>query len=206
MVLILITEGNATIAVNNVTYQTPRRAAAEAGDMVTSQLLAVFGGVDVTAIGSARSRNHTAIVAFLNAVGSWPGFRMAVACRLTDAIRFGLRSGRLVPVPADTADVLAAHQDLAAVAASGANTRWAGSPAECAVTSALCRAALAPWAPTRHFLFHQRVRNSVYVVMFQVAVQFRAQQPGEPLGVLTEVPTEIWLLICSFFLRKMWLI
>jgi hypothetical protein len=112
-----------------------------------------------------------------------------VVCRLADDAKRGLRSGRLDPCtgPSSLAELVAAS-------ASPKDALWAGSPGVCPATTRLVHDAMGPWTPSRHFLFHAGVRSHILVVML-TADRVRGRY---------NVPTELWQLICSFFLRSDW--
>ena len=69
-----------------------------------------------------------------------------------------------------------------------------GSPDICPVTRRLVHDAIGPWTPFRHFLFHAGVRTHIRMVMLS----------GNRVRNRDHVPTELWRLICSFFLRSDW--
>ena len=67
----------------------------------------------------------------------------------------------------------------------------AGSPDVRPATRRLVHDAMGHWTPARHFLFHAGVRRHVRVVVLC----------GNRARDRHNVPTELWRLICSFFLR-----
>ena len=69
-----------------------------------------------------------------------------------------------------------------------------GSPDVCPATTQLVHDAVGPWKPSRHLLFHAGFRSHILVVMLT----------GNRVRDRHNVPTEMWLLICSFFLRLDW--
>ena len=83
---------------------------------------------------------------------------------------------------------------LVAVSAAPKDALWAGSLDSCPATTQLVHDALGPWTPPRHFLFHAGVRSHVRVVLLS----------GNRVRYRCNVPTELWRLICSFFLRSDW--
>jgi hypothetical protein len=112
-----------------------------------------------------------------------------VACRLADDAKRALRSGRLDPRAGPT--TLA---KLVAACASPADALWVGSPDVCPATRRLVHDAMGHWTPARHFLFHAGVRCHIQVVVLC----------GNRVRDRHNVPTELWRLICSFFLRADW--
>ena len=112
-----------------------------------------------------------------------------MACRLVDDAKRGLRAGRLDPCAGPTS-----LAELVAASASPKDALWPGSPDVCPATTRLVHDAMAPWSPSRHFLFHAGVRSHILVVML-TADRVRGRH---------NVPTELWRLICSFFLRSHW--
>ena len=202
VVRFLVTEGNAAVDQATNDGATPMFIAACQGHAAAAMLLATLGADlavrfrGLTAEACARGHGHTGIAAFLGAVAGWPSFKIAVACRLADAARSGLRHGRLDPASSCTL------AELAAVAGSPAGALWPGSPAACEATAALARAAMVHWAPSRHFLFHPGVRGSVLAV-FQVRERLRRATPPRA-AALPELPELIWRLVCSFLLRRNW--
>ena len=112
-----------------------------------------------------------------------------VACHLADDAKCALRSGRLDPCAGPT--TLA---ELVAAGACPKDALWAGSPDGCPATRRLVHDAMGHWTRPRHFLFHAGVRIHVRVVLLS----------GNRLRDRHNVPTEMWRLICSFFLRSDW--
>jgi hypothetical protein len=202
VVRFLVTEGNAAVDQATTDGDTPLCVAAQQGHEAVATLLAVFGadiGVKVqglTVEAQARVHGPPRLAAFLGAVAGWPGVKIAVACRLADAARSGLRHGWLDPAGSCTL------VELAAVAGSPAGALWLGSPAACEATAALAKAAMVHWAPSRHFLFHPGVRGSVLAV-FQVRERL-SRPPPSGAAALPELPELTWRLVCSFFLRRNW--
>ena len=141
----------------------------------------------INALAAATSRGHDGIATFLTATSSWSAFKILVACRLADdAKRFYLLcSSCLDPCTGPTS---------LAASAIPKDALCAGSPDVCPATRHLVHAAMAPWAPSRHFLFHTGVRTHIRMVLLS----------GNRVRDRQHVPTELWRLICSFFLRSDW--
>jgi len=112
-----------------------------------------------------------------------------VACRLVDDTKRALRSGRLNPCAGPTS-----LADLVAVSAGPTDALWAGSRDACPATRRLVHAAIGHWTPSRQFLFHAGVRTHIQVALLS----------GNRVRDWHQVPTELWQLICSFFLRWDW--
>ena len=142
-----------------------------------------------TPAAAATRYGHPAVAAFLTAASSWPAFKILVACRLVDDAKRGLWAGRLDPCAGPTS-----LAELVTASASPKDALWPGSPDVCPATTRLVHGAMAPWSPSRHFLFHAGVRSHILVVML-TADRVRGRH---------NVPTELWRLICSFFLRSHW--
>ena len=134
-------------------------------------------------------RSHDSTAAFLAAASAWSAFKILVACRLADDAKRALRSGRLDPCAGPTS-----LAELVAASASPRNALWAGSPDICLITARLVHDAMGPWTPSRHFLFHESTRTHVRLVLL-AGIRVRSRHG---------VPTELWQLICSFFLRSDW--
>ena len=71
---------------------------------------------------------------------------------------------------------------------------WVGSPDVCPATRRLVHDAMGHWTRSRHFLFHAGVRSHIRVVLMC----------GNRIRDRHNVPTELWELSCSFFLRSDW--
>ena len=142
-----------------------------------------------TPLSVAMHHGHECVAAFLTAASSWSPFKILVVCRLADDAKRALRVGRLDPCagPTSLAERVAAR-------VSPGNALWAGSPDVCSATRRLVHAAMGPWTPSRHFLFHAGVRSHIRVVMLS----------GNRVQDRHQVPTALWRLICSFFLRSDW--
>ena len=65
-----------------------------------------------------------------------------------------------------------------------------GGPGVCPATTRLVHDAMGSWTPSPHFMFHAGVRNHIIVVTLTAK---------RSLG-RHNVPTDLWQLICSFFL------
>ena len=195
---------------------TPLHAASQQGHLDVTQQLA-SSGADVaaktyegtTAHARAVRKGHADVAAFLAAVATWPGFKIAAACRLVDVARSGLRLGRLDPAGCALAG-------LVVVGTSPAGQLWPGSPGPCPRTAQLVREGLAGWSPSRHFLFHPGVRSTVRTVLM-VSSRVRNRHtvmagvvanlsPWERqmFGAMPPVglPDELWHVICSFLRRR----
>ena len=198
------------------TGATPLYAAVQYGHLDVAQLLASSGAnVAVTSRWgttlheAAVVEGHADIAAFLAVVATWPAFKIAVACRLVDVARSGLRLGRI-----DPADCALAG--LVVVGTSPAGQLWPGSPGPCPRTTQLVKDGLAGWSPSRHFLFHPGVRSTVRTVLMvsrrvrnRHTVMARLVANLSPwvrqmLGAMPPVglPDELWHVICSFLRRK----
>ena len=117
------------------------------------------------------------------------GLQIMVAYRLADDAKLALRCGRLDPCAGPTC-----LSELIATSASPGGALWAGSSGVCPATSRLVHDAMGPWTRSRHFLFHAGVRTHIHVVLLS----------GHRVRDRYNVPTELWQLICSFFLRSDW--
>ena len=185
-----------SVAQPNHGGDTPLLAAAREGHLEVVQWLAGNGG-SVTQQndnwespkGVTFSQGHDAVAAFLTAVSSWSAFKILVACRLADDAKRALRSGRLDPGAGPTS-----LAELVAASARPKDALWAGLPDVCPAMSRLVHDAMGHWTPSRHFLFHAGVRTSIRMVALS----------GNRVRDQHNVPTELWQLICSFFLRSDW--
>ena len=170
--------------------------AAQEGHIEVVQWLAGNGGSITqpandgsTAVASASANGHGGIAAFLTAASSWSTFKIMVACRMADDAKRALCNGQLDPGAGPTS-----LAELVATSVSTRDALWAGSPDVCPATSRLVYDAMGPWTPSRHFLFHARVRTHIRVVLLS----------GNRVRDRHDVPTELWQLICSFFRRPDW--
>ena len=170
---------------------TPLSAAAQFGHLAVVQWLAGNDGSVTqpanggqTAVALATANGHDGITA----ASSWSAFKILVACRLVDDAKRVLRSG-LDPGAGPTS-----LAELVAASAGPGDALWAGSPVVCPATSRLVHDAMGPWTRSRHFLFHAGVRTHIHVVLLS----------GHRVRDRYNVPTELWQLICSFFLRSDW--
>ena len=165
-----------------------------------------------TPITVAAARGHDGVAAFLTAAASWSAFKIMVACRLAADAKLALRSGRLNPFAGRTS-----LAELVAVSTNQKDGLWTGSPDVCRATYRLVHDAMAPWTPSRHFLFHARVRSMIRTVLL---VAKRLHRRHSDLGsgegsaprtrsrtrtaAFVRLPNELWCVICSFFLRTDW--
>ena len=81
-------------------------------------------------------------------------------------------------------------------------------PPMCKDTARFTRDAMACWSPTRHWLFHARVRTAVHTMLL-VRQRLEALAEAEPACDAEEsfpldAPLEIWFLVCGYFLRRHW--
>ena len=174
----------------------PLLIAARQGHLEVVQWLAGNGGSITqpandgsTAVASASANGHGGIAAFLTAASSWSTFKIMVACRMADDAKRALCNGQLDPGAGPTS-----LAELVATSVSTRDALWAGSPDVCPAMSRLVYDAMGPWTPSRHFLFHARVRTHIRVVLLS----------GNRVRDRHDVPTELWQLICSFFRRPDW--
>ena len=114
------------------------------------------------------------------------GFTILVACRLAADAKLALRSGRLDPRAGPTS--------LAELVAASASPKDALDV--CPGMTQLVHDAMGAWTPARHCLFHAGVRSRINI---RVALLCGNRVRGRH-----NVPTELWRLICSFFLRSHW--
>ena len=142
-----------------------------------------------TAADVAALNRHDSVAAFLTAASSWSAFRIMVACRRADDAKRALRTGRIDPCAGPTS-----LAELVAASARPKDALWAGLPDVCPAMSRLVHDAMGHWTPSRHFLFHAGVRTSIRMVALS----------GNRVRDQHNVPTELWQLICSFFLRSDW--
>ena len=119
----------------------------------------------------------------------------ASGCRHHAPARTALKLGRIDPTGLKLADLVAA-------ADSAAGVLWPDSKGTCAATTTLVHEAMAPWSPVRHFLYHQGVRASVRVML--LAAERLRRQLLKQTAALPELPSELWLMVCSFLCRKDW--
>ena len=138
-----------------------------------------------------------------------------VACRLDDDAKLALRSGRLNPFAGRTS-----LAELVAVGTSQKGGLWTGSPDVDRATCRLVHDAMAPWTPSRHFLFHAGVRSMVRTVLLvekrlhrrhsdpgngqESAPRTHSRTPNFRTAAFVWLPNELWCVICSFFLRTDW--
>ena len=151
---------------------------------------------------------HPAVAGWFDATAGWPAFKVVAGCRLHTDGRRMLHHGSIDLVGCSRAEATAA-------CAAPADALWQGSPAPCVATTALIKAALSSWSPRRHSLYHRGVRSGVHSVLL-VAERLRRRSgvasslPREQLivlplvSVLPELPSELWLVACGFFLRVDW--
>ena len=203
---------------------TPLFTASLHGHLESLQLLATFGANlavktnrGTTAMAIAIRLGHTTVTDFLQAVAAWQPLKIAVACRFHAAAKTALKLGLVDPAFTTAAE-------LATTASSPAGALWPGSPAVCGLTTALAKAAAMPaWSLGRHFMHHAGVRISIHT-MLRIFERLRRrhrahgggtrrsirqlQQDGSAAAghesVLPVLPSELWLLICSFVLRSHW--
>ena len=115
----------------------------------------------------------------------------------THGVQAALRLGRI-----DTSSTALA--DAIATAESPAGMLWTGSPGPDPETAVLMRRAMAGWAPAQHSLHHSGVRVAVRTTLF-VAQRLREPKVDAMIAtdrVLPVLPSELWIMICSFFLRR----
>jgi ankyrin repeat protein len=125
------------------------------------------------------------VAPFLAAVEDMSAFEIAVVCRLHERVMKMLHCGATLPT----------HGALKVAIATKADELWPGAKAPCADTTRLVNAAMQCWSPERHILFHCKVRQSVKTLLL-VAIRHQNR-----VGTL---PNELWLVLCSFFLRSDW--
>ena len=201
---------------------TPLHLAACKGRLQLAQLLAAFGANLAatfnghTALVLADGSGLSAIVDFLQAVATWTPLKIAVACRLHAAAKSALKLGLIDPAFTTAAE-------LTNTASRPAGAMWPGSPAVCTITTTLATAAAMPvWSPGRHFLYHGGVRISVHTMLLiseRLRRRHGAQSGGTRRSIrqlqhgptsagrgseLPVLPSELWLVICSFVLRSHW--
>ena len=74
---------------------------------------------------------------------------------------------------------------------------------------------MSSWSPERHVLHHRGVRLSVRTVLLVAERRRRRHVPVGALSqqqrhllpqpaLLVQLPTELWHIVCSFFLRSGW--
>ena len=172
-------------------------------------------GMDTRTMAMSFGRDE--LVQWIDAVAGWHPLQIAAGCRLFGAARTALWLGRI-----DTAGC--GHRELTRVADAPANTLWPGSPAGTRGTAAMVSNAMAGWnrvAAVRE-LFHPGFRDTVNVLLLVAERLRRAASAGGPqqhrrqgratrsaasrrsAAGLGGLPTELWLLICKFMLRRWW--
>jgi hypothetical protein len=183
---------------------TPLHRAAENGHSETMQLLVTFGA-DMSAENvdgktpeqCATRRGQDEVALWLRAVATWHPIRIAVACRHHGAARLMLRNGTCSdPTTCSIAEINKAATGTAL---------WPGlpTPPVCTTTRMLARAAMACWSPTRHWLYHRVFRDAVHTVLL-VEQRLLPDQNDSPTN-LTVLPTELWLHVCAWLLRRHWM-
>ena len=156
----------------------------------------------------AAKADHLDVVQFLTSRGAqlsadWPRLKIAIGCRLHVQARAALRLGRIDPADCVALDI--GVTDLVEIANAPADSLWPGSPGPCPATVQLARAAMGPWSPTRHYLFHSGVRQTVHVLLLIMRSKQNQKQgrvmahPNLPL-----LPAELWFKVASNFGRKDW--
>ena len=198
----------------NIPHATPLVVAVVNGNVAMCKLLVLFGAdakVGVAGNGAftlAKFSDVGDVAAFFGAVADWPPLKIAAGCRLhADASRM-LHLGAIEPANYSLVE-------LTAVGDSSVNMLWQGSPRPCDETTALIRAAMSSWSPERHALCHHGVRSAVRTVLLVVErlrrrhefVSTLSQQHRHLLpqiALLAPLPTELWLIVCSYFVRSCW--
>jgi ankyrin repeat protein len=192
--------------------------AADQGHLEGVQLLLLFSAEPdaqhddgETAQAGAIRNGHPAVADCLGTIAGWPTFKIAAACRLHADARRMLHCGSVDPSDCSLAE-------LTAVGGTPVNTLWPGSPGPCDATTALVRAVMSSWSPSRHSLHHIGVRSSVLTTLL---VARRLQYRATVADALTQhqlrmlprssmpmigLPNELWLVVCSFFRRSDWVV
>ena len=181
--------------------------AAEEGHLKITQLLVLHGASCGTrALTVANRHGHQSIAKCLEVIEGWPALKIAATCRLHADARTMLKRGNIDPSDGCT------FAELMATATLPADTLWQGSPAPCPATTALVKAAMSSWSPSRHFLYHQQVRTSVHTVLL-VANRLWRRHAAES-GVRRSIrwlqmrpqilPNELWCVVFKFFCRSDW--
>ena len=175
--------------------------------LVDTQFVDVHAGCKrgLSPMQKAAEAGHLDVVQFLTSRGAllsadWPRLKIAIGCRLHVQARAALRLGRIDPADCVALDI--GVTDLVEIANAPADSLWPGSPGPCPATVQLARAAMGPWSPTRHYLFHSGVRQTVHVmllIMRSKQKQERVAHPNLPL-----LPAELWFKVASNFGRKDW--
>ena len=121
--------------------------------------------------------------------------RIAAGCRHHALARTAVKLGCIDPLSSQLSDIVAA-------ASSAEGGLWSDSPAVCAATTTLVHEAMAGWSPARHFLYYRGVRVSIRFLL--LAAERLRRQLLSQTATLPELPTELWLYVCSFPCRKDW--
>jgi ankyrin repeat protein len=164
------------------------------------QWLLLYGARVKTVEWTGRSAKTYAVenhkprmAALLGCVEDWPLFKTAASFRLYKQVRHMLAVGTINPDGFPKSDAM---REVRKCLHARVNELWPGAPGPCDATTALFTAAMKPWSPERHCLFHFNVRESVKTLF---AVRGRLTNNSA-----FSCPSEILLMVCSFFLRSDW--
>ena len=116
------------------------------------------------------SSNYPDIIGFLDTVRTWSWLRIAAACKRPDLIEFVLANNRFRKSEDPSKLSSSAAAATVMVAAATGPSPWDRDAASfdsvrIAETVALVRAAMRPWGPTTHRLFHKRIREAVTTLL-----------------------------------------
>ena len=203
----------------SIPHATPLMCAVMIGDVAMCKLLVLCGADAKVARNGAiilaelYMTGRSDVVAFFGAVADWPLLKIAAACRLHADARWMLHRGAIEPADYSLAD-------LAAISGSPANALWQGSPGPCDATTALIQAAMSSWSLERHALYHHGVQSAVRTVFLAVE-RLRRRHESESvlsqhqmceqhrdllpqIALLPPLPSELLLIVCSYFVRSNW--